>query len=114
MGGRGKTLEKNYRQQDINKLTQYIEVKNIIDDSEIIRKSLEGIGNGSRGGMPLYKKCACCEQYTILVSEENAVCFICGWIDDGFQNTHPNSNNGKNPISLNVAKEQYRIATLGF
>lgn len=54
------------------------------------------------------KPCACCGEYTIPVESQDAICPICGWFDDDFQNTHPNSSNGLNPITLNEARKKYR------
>ncbi len=54
------------------------------------------------------KKCACCGEYTIPVGSSHHKCSNCGWIDDEFQNTHPDSLNGPNPITLNQARENYQ------
>lgn len=42
-----------------------------------------------------FKKCFCCGEYTIPINIEYTICSVCGWIDDKYQNTHPDSLNGK-------------------
>jgi len=53
--------------------------------------------------------CECCKTYSIHIETEYEKCPVCGWIDDPYQNTHPDAKDGKNPISLNEAKKMYAI-----
>lgn len=52
-------------------------------------------------------QCCCCEEFTIPRGSQNEICSICGWIDDNYQNTHPDSLNGKNPFTLSEARRKY-------
>ena len=77
-----------------------------------VRTKLAEIGIGVGGGGSVNsqirrKKCFCCGEFTLPSGTENEVCPVCGWIDDSYQNKHPDSLNGKNPISLNEAREIY-------
>lgn len=112
MGGRGKSsgLE-NPKQITLDDELEKQSIQDIIKKSIMNRKellSLEGIGNGSVPSSTTLKKCACCGEYTLPVNIEYAVCSICGWIDDKYQNTHPDSLNGKNSLTLNQAKGIYK------
>jgi hypothetical protein len=84
----------------------------LFDKLPVRTKSDEvGAGISDGGGIvPVtrMKQCFCCEEYTIPTGTTNKICPICGWIDDKFQNTHPDSLNGKNAISLKEAREIYR------
>lgn len=82
------------------------------DKFPVCTKSTE-IGNdvgvgGSVNSRIRKKKCFCCGEYTIYSRAENEACPVCGWIDDSYQNKHPDSLNGKNAISLKEAREIYR------
>ncbi|MCM1307915.1 MAG: hypothetical protein NC223_04885 [Butyrivibrio sp.] len=107
MGGRGKDIGSTYYQIHIDEYLQKINVNKIIEESEKTRNGMQKSGTYGRGSVPLLKKCACCENCTVPVNEKNAVCKDCGWIDDEYQNMHPDSDNGRNPISLNIAKENF-------
>lgn len=37
------------------------------------------------------------------------ICPICGWEDDNVQYDHPDSESGANRVSLNQAKQNYRL-----
>jgi hypothetical protein len=89
----------------------------LFDKSPVRTKSNE-IGVGIAGGGDIVpvtrmKQCFCCEEYTISAGTENWICHICGWIDDKFQNIHPNSPNGKNPTTLVDARKKYRDGKIG-
>ncbi|WP_394697974.1 CPCC family cysteine-rich protein [uncultured Sphaerochaeta sp.] len=56
-----------------------------------------------------FRACACCKHYSIPIDSEYEVCPVCGWIDDPYQNAHPNSTEGKNSISLDEAKKAYLV-----
>nr|WP_321295594.1 CPCC family cysteine-rich protein [uncultured Sphaerochaeta sp.] len=51
--------------------------------------------------------CKCCGLYTIPIESDYSTCRVCGWIDDPFQNTHPDEPNGRNEKSLHEAKKQF-------
>jgi hypothetical protein len=75
-----------------------------------VRTKLAGAGTGVGGagglGLPTRnKKCSCCGENSIPVRTEYTVCPVCGWIDDPYQNKHPDSLNGQNAISLKEARE---------
>lgn len=89
---------------------QYYQVA-ILDELPV-RTKANGISVGAAGGGGVVletrmRRCFCCEEYTILLGTENEICPICGWIDDPYQNVHPDSLDGKNPLSLNKARQQY-------
>lgn len=81
----------------------------IFDKLPVRTKSNEvvGVAGGGVASATRMKQCYCCEEYTIPTGTENEICPICGWIDDKFQNTHPDSLNGKNPLTLGEARKQY-------
>lgn len=54
------------------------------------------------------RACACCGAYTIPYNSELFICPICGWIDDVFQNSHPDSTDGPNAYSLQEMREKIR------
>lgn len=108
MGGRGKDIGSGYYQIDIDEYLQRINVNKIIEESEEKRNSMQKNGLYGRGSTSLLKKCACCEKYTIPVNVEYAICEVCGWTDDEYQNMHPDSDKGSNPISLNIARENFK------
>lgn len=108
MGGRGKNIGNAYYQIDIEEYLQKVNVNKIIEESEEKRNSMQKNGAYGKLSSPLFKKCACCEKYTIPVNEEYAICEVCGWIDDAYQNMHPDSSKGRNPISLNIARENLK------
>jgi hypothetical protein len=66
-----------------------------------------GVGGGAASPQ-LYKKCACCGEYTIPLGSEYEICPVCGWVDDNYQNINPDSLDGKNPVSLLQAKNTYQ------
>ncbi len=111
MGGRGKPSKTpNAKQLTFNDVENRQKIQDIITKSTQIRDEL--LSSGSNLGTPpsstTLKKCACCGEYTLPVNIEYAVCSICGWIDDKYQNTHPDSLNGKNSLTLNQAKDIYK------
>jgi len=113
MGGRGRSSGVGARQISINEAIRLHEVSEIILESQKKREGL--LGNGVSGGNAaprLLKKCACCGEYTITAGSEYEICPICGWIDDSFQNQHPDSLDGKNPMSLLEARALYQNRNL--
>jgi hypothetical protein len=59
---------------------------------------------------PLHlEACPCCGERTLLVRGQHDTCDVCGWIDDVFQNTHPDSHEGPNDDSLNETRDLYQI-----
>ena len=116
MGGRGKSAIKGNRQYTIEEHAKRMEIEKIVlKNKELRDNSIPASGvsdaNGRAGGSgipQLYKKCACCEEYSIPVKSKFEVCGVCGWIDDPYQNVHPNSLDGKNPLTLVQAKEGYK------
>lgn len=109
MGGRGKSLDyvKPLTLQGVNS-----DSRANIKHADDMRSSGMFGGNGQDNGSKLdsgavLKKCVCCNQFTIAEGSEYQKCKICGWIDDPNQNTHPDSANGKNAVSLNQARMTY-------
>ncbi len=110
MGGRGSKSSRNSGQLTLEGLQKRAEIQIIIAESNDLRATQLGdIMNGTSGGNTQHLlKCACCEQYTLQPDIENEQCSICGWINDQYQNNHPDSPTGKNPVSLNQARLQWR------
>lgn len=108
MGGRGASSGANSRQITFERVLLMSQVADIREAASKLRTSMEGVG-ASSGGMPAAnkKQCFCCEEFTLPVLSEYGECEVCGWIDDPYQNKHPDSLNGKNPISLNEARKRY-------
>jgi len=104
MGGRGRYSDVGTRQLTIDDAQRQREVADIINEKTIQRAVMrEGLGGGV-GSPRLLKKCACYGEFTIPLGTEYEVCSICGWIDDAFQNRHPHSLDGRNPMSLLEAR----------
>ena len=110
MGGRGRDSGLGARQITLENVINRNIIANIISASADRREMLSGSesGGGGAGATVLLKKCACCGEYTIPVNTEYETCLICGWIDDKFQNAHPDSMCGKNPLCLTAAKAAYK------
>ena len=105
MGGRGSTSGIDSKQMSFAQYTKMEEIKKIIEESTKIRES--GVYSSNRANSPeLYRRCQCCENYTIPINSINATCSVCGWIDDEYQNKHPDSLNGINDMSLNEARKR--------
>ena len=108
MGGRVSVPSVTARQLSMND----VERQNIV--AEIIKErasQIAMVGSEMGGGVAspqLFKKCACCKEYTLPVNTEYEICPICGWIDDPFQNKNPDSTIGRNSMSLVGAQEIYR------
>lgn len=110
MGGRGTSSGRGPRQITIYDEIKRHEIADIINESDRRREYL--VGDGKNGGLlspELFKKCACCGEYTIPVKSEYEICLVCGWIDDPNQNQNPDSLDGRNPITLNQARQEYHV-----
>jgi rRNA maturation protein Nop10 len=110
MGGRGRDSGIAVRQLTIEDAQRYRQIADIIQEGTQRRLSTEnGVGGGSGGSTSprLLKKCMCCGEYTIPIGSTYEVCPICGWIDDKYQNNHPDSLDRKNPMTLLQMKEIY-------
>jgi hypothetical protein len=109
MGGRGRSSGVDSRQITIHDVIRQHEIAEIIFESEKKREGLLEVGiSGGTATPRLLKKCACCGEYSVAAGTEYETCPICGWIDDTFQNQHPKSLDGKNPISLMEARIIYQ------
>ncbi len=110
MGGRGRRSRVD-RQITIDDVQKRRVISDIVRESEQRRNAIGdvvGLGAIKSDGYTLFKKCYCCGGHTIPIGSENATCPLCGWIDDQYQNSHPDSIVGENPISLTQAREIYR------
>jgi rRNA maturation protein Nop10 len=107
MGGRGKDSGLRARQLTINDTLRQHTISDIIEKSAAQRAAMVGSGIGGGASLRLLKKCACCGEYTIPIGSMFEECSNCGWIDDEYQNNHPDSLDGKNTISLLQAKSIY-------
>ena len=56
-------------------------------------------------------KCVCCGYYTLKHNNEleHEICPVCFWENDSIQNSQPDYSGGANKISLNEAKENYKV-----
>jgi len=109
MGGRGRSSGVGVRQLTIEDALFQNMIHEIIQEGISKRESMGDSGGGVGAGSPaLYKKCACCGEYTIPATSEYETCLICGWIDDKYQNTHPDSLDGKNEITLSQARSLFQ------
>ena len=117
MGGRGKMLGKRVVQTDLREAMRKNNVARILEEtrkiiskeqsSNYVKQGITGISGIASKPKRLLKKCACCGNKTIPNGTEYEVCPICGWVDDPFQNSHPDSINGHNKISLKEAKKRW-------
>lgn len=109
MGGRGRSAGKGGRQYSFDDELFRSRIAEIIGESKRSIAALASTGNSIGGANPqmLYKKCACCGEYTIPAGTEYQICPICGWIDDPNQNKNPEEMNGMNNRSLKQAREDY-------
>lgn len=105
MGGRGSGSKLGNKQMSIEDYEFNCKIDKIIEAAETDRQKMEGIE--IKKSTPPLKKCACCGLYTIPVNRIHWECVECDWIDDEYQNTHPDSLNGPNSICLNEARENY-------
>lgn len=108
MGGRGRDSGHTGRQLTMEEHEKRMAINEAIQESVIQRAAIND-EDGS-DGIPcptLYKKCACCGEYSISMESRYEVCPVCRWIDDPNQNQNPENLNGKNPISLLHAREKY-------
>ncbi|WP_338870941.1 CPCC family cysteine-rich protein [Spirosoma sp. SC4-14] len=54
-------------------------------------------------------KCACCNLSTLEAGTVSDICPVCFWQKDFYQEEHINDSGGPNLVSLQDAKENYRI-----
>jgi hypothetical protein len=108
MGGRGISSGTDINQITIEKYQDRVVVEEIIKNADNIRSEMANIEEKDKRIPILYKRCACCGEFTIPVDTEYVKCYICGWIDDEFQNKSIFSTEGKNEICLNEARVLYR------
>ena len=113
MGGRGLHSGVVARQTTIYDQIERQEIADIIQECKRQREALADGGGGGITPPSLFKKCACCGEYTIPVKTKYETCLTCGWVDDPYQNGHPDSLDGKNPLSLKQAREEFRARKLG-
>jgi hypothetical protein len=107
MGGRGRSATHGTRQYTFQDelLKQEIQDKRLKN----AKKSASLVANGginSEFAITL-KKCKCCGESTLFRGTIYEVCSVCGWIDDPYQNLHPDSEEGKNSISLSQARKDF-------
>lgn len=105
MGGRGRSSRLGEKQMNMEDYEFNCKVEGIMEKAEALRSVLKDTTN-QKGTFPL-RKCCCCEKYMVPVNSFHWKCKECGWIDDEFQNVHPDSTEGPNPISLNEARKWY-------
>ena len=109
MGGRGRSSDLGARQITIHDAIKQREIADVILECTKKREGLIGNDVSTGGGNPrLFKKCACCGEYTIPLGSEYEVCLVCGWIDDKYQNNHSDSLQGKNNTTLIQARTNYQ------
>lgn len=108
MGGRGRRACTGVHQLTIEDVQLRQRITGILQESKARREMMINGGIGGTASSILLKKSACCGEYTIPLTSEFEVCPVCGWIDDEYQNQHPNSLEGKNPVSLAIAKTSYK------
>lgn len=107
MGGRGISSGANINQITIEQHQDRVKVGEIIKNAEIARNKVATNEEKDKRIPMLYKKCFCCGEFTIPLNSKYLKCYICGWIDDDFQNTHIYSLKGMNEICLDEARKLY-------
>jgi rubrerythrin len=97
MGGRGGCSNYNAQQPTLDEERTRLDIEKIIQENDK-KRALSKIKNGNIGGGKLSsikkKKCVCCGELTITVGSTKEKCPVCGWIDDPYQNRHPDSLDG--------------------
>jgi hypothetical protein len=108
MGGRGSSSGADSNQITLDRIILIKDILEIRDKADEIRVSMDETGIAS-GGLPTLRKkqCFCCEEFTLPPLSEYEECENCGWIDDKFQNTHPESPFGRNAISRKEARKRF-------
>jgi rRNA maturation protein Nop10 len=106
MGGRGRDSGLGFRQVSIADAIKQRIIGDILNEKA---KGLKASSGNSEGSDPtiLLRKCACCGAYTIPINTCYESCPECGWIDDPFQNLHPDSLDGANKKTLKQARHEY-------
>ena len=108
MGGRGIQARPGLHQTTLLEVERQSAIANIIEERKLQITQEGSAGVGGVQSPRLLKKCACCGEYTLMAGTNYEECSICGWIDDPLQNQNPNSNSGKNAISLTEARLLYQ------
>ncbi len=108
MGGRGAKSDTNSTQLSLKQVALFNEIAEIRKTANSIRDLMDGMSGFGEGKAVQHKKqCYCCEEYSLPVKSEYKKCKVCGWIDDPYQNQHPDSLLGKNTITLTEARKRY-------
>lgn len=114
MGGRGITVSSNNTQIGMDQYLLRQEIEQLHATWEALRQengeqdntsNQMGAESSSRNHpRNLFKRCACCRQFTLPAYSEYEICPICGWIDDPNQNRDPSLLRGANSMSLEEAR----------
>ncbi|MGL5437387.1 MAG: CPCC family cysteine-rich protein [Lachnospiraceae bacterium] len=115
MGGRGKSSGVQHQLSIQDQLLR-TEVASIIMSRGIEIEADRNDGSSQRSSVVLggthtcsdNRSCACCGTYSIPYNSEQFTCPICGWVDDIYQNSYPDSTIGPNVCSLNQMKDKIR------
>lgn len=115
MGGRGKSSRVQHQlllQEQLlrTEVASIITLRNMEIEADANYSSTQG-RSIVPSGLQTYsdnRACACCGTYSIPYSSEYFICPICGWIDDVFQNSQPDSTLGSNAFSLNQTRDKLR------
>lgn len=103
MGGRGSSI-RDIASDQKNFGFEKERLRIIVAESQSTRKE------GNREIRQIFfRSCCCCESYTIPIESEYSTCPNCKWIDDPFQNANPDNPNGRNSLSLNAAKTNFKL-----
>lgn len=108
MGGRGRKSG-IVRQMSIDWYKKKLAVESVLEKCAKLRGTIINEGNDDITLPLMYRKCACCGEYTIHIGTKYEICSICGWIDDPYQNKHPDSLDGENALTLSQARSQLHL-----
>lgn len=108
MGGRGRSSGLGARQVTMEHMMKQSRITDILQASQMSRNLMTESGSAGGGAaLPIFKKCVCCREYTIPFGTNYSICSNCGWVDDPYQNRHPDSLKGANMITLSQARKAY-------
>lgn len=107
MGGRGVYARGHNTQVTMPEYLFRLEIDNVQKQFETYRAEHFGNASANGGTQEMCKKCACCLQYTLPAFTEYEQCPLCGWIDDPAQNLDIKSTSGRNPVSLQEARQKW-------